>query len=314
MEAHTLVDLSLVKSEDRTSAWSQAVPVLFPGMKVSEVGERLSVGMVQGARLAAGRIWTIDSGPLVVTYAPWAGQLTDDLSFSLMLQLEGNICARQNRRDCELNPGALCMIDECSPFQLEIDELHARFVFLQIPRSMFVSRFPDFERITASVFGSDSCGSKILSASLLRIMESDLDPQQQWAALTGLVQFLGLLDLPEVEHDHVNIWRAKRALAFIDARLNDPQLTAEDIAKEQNISRRQLDRIFQDQYGLTLAAHLWERRLVRAAADLQNPGMRSKTITEVAMSAGFEDSAHFTRAFKQRYKTPPAKWRRTQLS
>ena len=314
MEARTLVDLSLVKSEDRTSAWSQAVPILFPGMKVSEVSERLSVGVVQGSRLAAGHIWMIDSGPLVVTYAPRAGQLPDNLSFSLMLQLEGNICARQNRRDCELNPGALCMIDERSPFQLETDDMHSRFVFLQIPRTMFVSRFPDFERITASVFGSESSGSKILATSLLRIMEADLEPHQQWAALTGLVQFLGLLDLPEIELETVNLWRAKRALSLIDAKLSDPQLTAEEVAEEQNISRRQLDRIFQNEYGSTVAAHLWERRLVRAANDLQNPGMRSKTVTEIALSVGFEDSAHFARAFKQRFNTPPGEWRRMRLS
>lgn len=314
MEAHTLVDLSLVKSEDRTSAWSQMVPMLFPGMKVSTVSERLSVGLVQGARLAAGRIWMIDSGPLVVTYAPQRDQLPDDLSFSLMLQLEGNIYARQNQRHCELNPGALCMIDECSPFQLEIDEMHSRFVFLQIPRTMFVSRFPDFERITASVFGADSSGSKILAASLVRILEADLEPHQQWAALTGLVQFLGLLDLPDIDSDRINIWRAKRALALIDARLSDPQLTPDDVADEQNISRRQLDRIFQDEFGLTVAAHLWERRLMRAAADLQNPRLLSKTITEIALSAGFEDSAHFARSFKQRFKTPPGEWRRARLS
>jgi len=34
------------------------------------------------------------------------------------------------------------------------------------------------------------------------------------------------------------------------------------------------------------------------------------TITQIALAAGFEDTSHFTRAFKKRYDVSPSQWRR----
>ena len=310
MEARTLVDLSLVRSEERSSAWTQAVPSLFPGMKVHEISGRLSVGLVKDARLAAGRFWVIDSGPLVVSYSPRQGPANGNYSFSLMLQLEGTTVARQkSKRDSRLGAGALCLIDESAPFQLEIDHGHSNFVFLQFPRSMVVTRYPYFERMTALPIQPDHPGAQILATTLLRTLEADLEPNQQWIALGGLVQFLGLIEKPATYASRRNEWRVQQALSMIETRLSDPQLSVQDIADDQKISRRQLDRTFLNELGITVSARLWERRLARAAYSLQDPARRSSTITEIAVSAGFEDAAHFTRSFKRRYSVPPSRWR-----
>jgi AraC-like DNA-binding protein len=61
--------------------------------------------------------------------------------------------------------------------------------------------------------------------------------------------------------------------------------------------------------GRTLSAQIWERRLIHAASQLQNLTLRNQTITQIAMASGFEDAAHFARAFKKRFDLSPSVWR-----
>jgi len=96
--------------------------------------------------------------------------------------------------------------------------------------------------------------------------------------------------------------------------LSDPQLTAEDVSEEQHISRRQLDRAFLDKLGMTVTTKIWDCRLRNAATMLRDPSQHWRTISRVALASGFEDTAHFIRAFKKRYGATPSTWRRASLS
>jgi AraC family transcriptional regulator, positive regulator of tynA and feaB len=60
----------------------------------------------------------------------------------------------------------------------------------------------------------------------------------------------------------------------------------------------------------SLTAQIWSRRLAQAAADLVEPGRAGQSVSQIAFSAGFEDAAHFTRAFKRRFEYTPREWRR----
>jgi AraC-like DNA-binding protein len=104
-------------------------------------------------------------------------------------------------------------------------------------------------------------------------------------------------------------WRAQAALTFIDARLADAALSANDVAAAQGIGRRHLDEIMLRNTGHATSAQIWRRRLEKAAAELRSPRFAGKTVAEIALDAGFKDAAHFARAFKQRYRSTPRTWR-----
>ena len=61
--------------------------------------------------------------------------------------------------------------------------------------------------------------------------------------------------------------------------------------------------------GTSVTAQIWIRRLTQAATQLADPRYRERTVSEIAFEAGFEDAAHFTRAFKRRYQCTPREWR-----
>jgi AraC-like DNA-binding protein len=65
-------------------------------------------------------------------------------------------------------------------------------------------------------------------------------------------------------------------------------------------------RDFQRCYGMPPGRWLVERRLERAAVLLKTT---SKNVTQVAFECGFESSAHFSRAFKDKFGRPPRTFR-----
>jgi AraC-like DNA-binding protein len=55
---------------------------------------------------------------------------------------------------------------------------------------------------------------------------------------------------------------------------------------------------------------LYAQRLDRARALLPKAGREGPTVGSVALSVGFKDSSHFSRAFKARYGSSPADYRK----
>ncbi len=47
----------------------------------------------------------------------------------------------------------------------------------------------------------------------------------------------------------------------------------------------------------------------RCRADLAAPRLAARTITDIALSHGFNDAAHFSRLFKESYGMSPAEYR-----
>jgi AraC-like DNA-binding protein len=42
---------------------------------------------------------------------------------------------------------------------------------------------------------------------------------------------------------------------------------------------------------------------------LRDPRRNGQSVAQIAFTNGFEDAAHFTRAFKRRYAVTPGQWR-----
>ncbi|MDF3822031.1 AraC family transcriptional regulator [Leptospira sp. 96542] len=75
-----------------------------------------------------------------------------------------------------------------------------------------------------------------------------------------------------------------------------------EIGKDFSISEDRLIRLFKEQMGIPLRRYLLWVRLLRTARLLKE-GMN---ITEAAHSAGFSDSAHFSRTFKENFGFVPS--------
>lgn len=83
-------------------------------------------------------------------------------------------------------------------------------------------------------------------------------------------------------------------------------LSADEIADLVGISRRQLDRIFQEHTGKSLSASYRDMKLTQARWLLERTDL---SLERVARDSGFSDSSSFSRLFIKKTGRTPKKWR-----
>ncbi|NLR97719.1 helix-turn-helix domain-containing protein [Rhizobium sp. P38BS-XIX] len=105
----------------------------------------------------------------------------------------------------------------------------------------------------------------------------------------------------------------RRIKDFIDINLERPDLTVSMIARRMGCSVRYVYRAFEDEC-LTPSEYIWDRRVQKAAVQLQAAGGYAGEISEIAFALGFSSSAHFSRAFRHRYGVSPSQWRKAGMS
>ncbi len=98
------------------------------------------------------------------------------------------------------------------------------------------------------------------------------------------------------------------AQAFIRQNLADAALNPAAVATELGLSQRTLARIFARR-GITIERSIWSSRLAGAKGDLADPRLHERTITEIAFAWGFNDAAHFSRAFSNAFGLSPTRFR-----
>jgi AraC-like DNA-binding protein len=95
----------------------------------------------------------------------------------------------------------------------------------------------------------------------------------------------------------------------LETLLPDPNLSLRRLAEASGVSPRYIQKLFaaaDDTFG----HYLRTRRLERCRADLSSPLCARLSISEICFRWGFNDSAHFSRAFRNQYGLSPREHRR----
>jgi len=115
--------------------------------------------------------------------------------------------------------------------------------------------------------------------------------------MEGLLQGMGLTPAPNILLDE----RIQKILHFLHNNAEENS-TSEELQQIAHLSASRLQHLFKQQVGLPLRRYrLWLRirRVIEQALTYHN-------LTEAAISAGFADSAHFSRVFKEMLGVPPS--------
>jgi AraC-like DNA-binding protein len=123
-------------------------------------------------------------------------------------------------------------------------------------------------------------------------------------AAEGSPAALGGADAARAAHLH-------RICQTIETLLAEPDLSLERVANADGISPRSLQKLFAAA-GQNFSTYLRTRRLERCRLDLTSPMFASLSISEICFRWGFNGSAHFSRAFKDRYAVSPRDYRKAQ--
>ena len=99
-----------------------------------------------------------------------------------------------------------------------------------------------------------------------------------------------------------------RLFQYIEANLSDCTLTLASVAMHEHVSERQVQKLFEG-LGQSFTAYLRERRLERSRADLGNRQYGHLSISDICFRWGFNDPAHFSHCFRDRYQMSPRQYR-----
>lgn len=99
------------------------------------------------------------------------------------------------------------------------------------------------------------------------------------------------------------------AQAYIAEHLTEPDLNLAEIARHCGVSVRYLHKIFATS-GQTVSDFIRDSRLAQCRKSLQTPALLAKSVTEIALMWGFNDSSSFGRAYKTKYGVVPSRDRR----
>jgi transcriptional regulator GlxA family with amidase domain len=90
-------------------------------------------------------------------------------------------------------------------------------------------------------------------------------------------------------------------LAAMEANLEEP-LSRAALARRNQVSVRQLERLFRSNLRQTIGTTYMRIRLTRAAILLKESSI---PLVDIALASGFASASHFSRAFKRWHGTPP---------
>lgn len=267
-------------------------------------------------KLASLSIYCIESDPVTV-YRRDEDILVDRV-FDMLLhvQLEGTAEITQGDNRFVLGQNALAIVPGGIPYSVNYPEKD-RKIILRIPHRVFRERVlgrevRDFG--AAIIDGSGLVPAVIcLLKSLTLEQGGGLNEVEQYTLADS---FLGLLGAvvrsrvkpPSQDSEKNHSARLCRILSYLEENFSDHELTPTRIAEANFISVRHLHGLFQ-QCGTTVSKWIWDRRLKAGREDLLDSAMSTLTICEIAYRRGFNDSAHFSRAFKERFGLSPGSLR-----
>ncbi|HBR96453.1 MAG TPA: AraC family transcriptional regulator [Gammaproteobacteria bacterium] len=237
----------------------------------------------------------------------------DDAEYLFLLcQREGTMGLTHTGNDGLLQPREIVLMDSTRPAKMHFSSKPVSFLSAHLPRSRFLQEH-----------GMPDIGRKIgvdhpLHASLFNMMTSSTEhsPASSDHLLLDLValSFDSRPALPDATRMRDKYNRYELICSVVDQNLSRADLCVDALATMVCLSRRQLQREFQD-HDTTFTQFIQGRRLNFVAESLRQAvyHRRCPTISKLAYLAGFGDLSHLNRVFRDRYGLSPRNYFKQQL-
>jgi AraC-like DNA-binding protein len=230
----------------------------------------------------------------------------------VILQKQGATRFEQMGRDILLESGHWTVYDMDLPYLVDV-QTHTEALCLLIPRkNLSTARF-EFRDLCLKVFPGD-CGLGKVAYSLIfntyqefgkinEAMAPDLA-----SSITQLIRIHLLQVCAEQDSQALTDVLRERMRRYIKAHLRAPDLSLDTIAQAMRCTKRYLHKAFEGEES-SLSEYILHQRLDRCRESLAMRSLNNQSITDIALSWGFSNSAHFSRTFRCRFSVSPSEYR-----
>lgn len=222
------------------------------------------------------------------------------------VQASGYGFVEQDGRQTRLEKGDFALYEATRPYRLSFDKPFDQLIF-RLPRQVLERRLPSLSRQTARRFNGQAGAVALAAGFVFQLAQNaealgtqGLDTFTNSAAelIANAIQFetSGVDDADLLRFERLQA----RILRYIRSSIPDFR----ELAEMEGMSLRTLHRLFQI-HGVTPGKWILDQRLEGVADDLRSASLKSRSITEIAFSWGFNDLSSFNRAFKAKFGVSP---------
>ncbi len=220
----------------------------------------------------------------------------------------------QDGREAVVSAGQFVIYDTTRPYELHFNDGFSQTIF-QLPRKLLQQRIGSFDTLTATAFSSDH-PLEGLAYEFLLSMSKTIDHVDPATATRLLDQALDLIAMAFADRMHERspdqsshrsalLYRLKN---YILTHLRDPELSMLRAAAAVGISPRYASDLMAAEQ-ISFRSYVQMQRLERCKRDLSDAAHAARHVSDIAFAWGFNDLAHFSRIFKQKFGASPREWR-----
>jgi AraC-like DNA-binding protein len=298
------------------SQWQEAVADLFVALQVTTDDreafrmqvQRTMLGSIMCARNASSQQHLMRTPKLISN--------DQEDCIGVLLIESGTTVVIQNDRQTRGERGDFVLFDTFRSYELESSAGTEQIVF-QVPRELVLGRIGQVGNYTATRFSYDQPVHR-LTYDFLKTLAHSADQIDRAVIPQLTAQGLDLLALSLYQTQQAKILSPSahrsamlyRVKTYIQNNLTNAELSLDMTGAGLGISGRYVNHLLADEHS-SFRHYLSACRLERCKRDLDMPAQAHRRIGEIAYAWGFNDLAHFSRAFKQRFGVSPREWRET---
>lgn len=303
--AYLELTTSDVDAADAFAFWREALNSTIVGLRAEPLGESVFVGRLEHVPCGQIALTTVHAtGKRVHRTKTLISQDPVDCLL-VSIQLRGVGAIEQDGRTALLAAGSMAFCDSTRPYSLRFEGPHSHLV-VQVPKSLVTVR--STRQVTARAMDPSTIGGCV-AAFLSALPDSALaDPR---ATATLVPHAIGLVSAAasrmagvHPDEDSLDALTRQRITDFLQQNLTDSSITASDVARFCNVSRRSLYRLVG---GDGVAGRLRRLRVERSrlllTTDVDRP------VAAIGAACGFDSESGFYRAFKQVTGETPSAYR-----
>ncbi len=299
--------------KERQGAWTDWIWRHFGGLDSDLYGDTEFDGQMASTRAGDVVFTKLEANRHRVIRSPKLARASETQYLKIVAPWQGSAAVEQHGRQTWVRPGGWAIYDTTGSYEIANPE-RVEHLIVMLPKEQLLERGLRLEPLMARHVG----GAKGISRVALETMRSTWQelPAMGAAAAQGAGEMivelvrLSLLELAgrATAASQLETFR-DRIRDHIGLHLRDPDLTIDRIASALNCSKRHLHNAFSEEDD-TLAHYILRRRLQACMRDLRSPELSGRTITDIALSWGFNHSAHFSRVFREHTGLSPSDYRR----
>lgn len=324
MQTVTTLSTEPLAPRERAPAWRQWMHEHFGGLQSDLYGDGESADGADGTGSAGfrGSLCACHAGGVILTRlradrhrvlrSRALARQSEQPYLKIVAPALGVAEVEQAGRTAQVGAGAWAIYDTTAPYAVS-NPLACEHLVVMVPKERIAASGLRLDALMARQVGGAAGISRVALESMRHTFR-ELPHMSDAAAHGAGEMLLQLVQLSLLELQGVESAPSQRALLLdrirqaIGAHLRDPGFTPERLAQLLNCSRRHLYNAFSGS-GETPAERIQRQRLEGCMRDLRAPQLAGRSITEIALSWGFGNLSHFSRAFRAHTGLSPSEYR-----